>query len=731
MFTSSNNNTILDRQTIRWGDLNFVRPSAEEEPPSIGTLLTSNILKLKITDLDLLGEYFWGVYTQETLLNISATNTGTFTLTGSDTEQEIDIPMVDNLYAPNNTYYFGMRKVGGEEKIQIRFTTGQNLVKATGSDIINSLPGGSVTYNGLEVNTTNNRFLTEGSLELGNITTFDNTKIPTNLAVQTFVNNAITNFNLDTNNDFTDLKTRVSDVETDKRDISDSYSRTQIDTKDSNTLTSANNYTDGQITTLSNSVNSSLADKEDVANKGVAGGYAGLDGAGLVPSSQLPSFVDDVLEFADFGSFPATGETGKIYVALDTNKTYRWSGSTYAELKDDTAIWGEVSGTLSNQTDLQNALNSKQDTITANSINLSEIETIQTNRILGRNTAGNGNIEVLRSNEAINTLNTANAFDNQVRTNRLDQLANPTSDLDLNNNKITNLADPTGGGDATNKGYVDVLDTETRESIPFYDLLTSYNSRATDLSQTPTEWQKSQLQQSLGNIKNTPAYYLNGDTAIFDGLTTNFIASGTANQNGTFDGSSPVFSELTNEINGIKGFRNISTGTGFNNTNVLENGFNNSFTLSAWVWHVTVSNQRIIGQRDDANARADLICLDNSFYGRALSSSVTFVGRFSDNVLSPSQWQKITVVYQKNTDTASDVVLYHNGVRVDSGNDISGTFTGVPPTSTTTFEIGSRLGGGQNRAPSTIAEVEIIPGFARSQDEEMRLFNLQRKKYNI
>lgn len=62
---------------------------------------------------------------------------------------------------------------------------------------------------------------------------------------------------------------------------------------------------------------------------GVAGGLATLDGSGLVPSSQLPSYVDDVLEYADLASFPATGETGKIYVALDTNKCYRWSGSAY------------------------------------------------------------------------------------------------------------------------------------------------------------------------------------------------------------------------------------------------------------------------------------------------------------------------------------------------------------------------------------------------------------------
>lgn len=65
---------------------------------------------------------------------------------------------------------------------------------------------------------------------------------------------------------------------------------------------------------------------------------------GKVPSSQLPSYVDDVLEFANLASFPATGENGKIYVAIDTNITYRWSGTGYAEISASLAL-GETSST--------------------------------------------------------------------------------------------------------------------------------------------------------------------------------------------------------------------------------------------------------------------------------------------------------------------------------------------------------------------------------------------------
>lgn len=89
-----------------------------------------------------------------------------------------------------------------------------------------------------------------------------------------------------------------------------------------------NTEVDNNFTNL----NTELGQKEVAANKGVAGGYASLDGSGKVPSTQLPSYVDDVVEGANLAAFPGSGETGKIYVALDTNKTYRWSGSAYVEI---------------------------------------------------------------------------------------------------------------------------------------------------------------------------------------------------------------------------------------------------------------------------------------------------------------------------------------------------------------------------------------------------------------
>lgn len=64
----------------------------------------------------------------------------------------------------------------------------------------------------------------------------------------------------------------------------------------------------------------------------VANGFLKLDGTGKAAAAQLPAFVDDVLEYANQAAFPATGTTGVLYVALDNNKVFRWSGSAYTEI---------------------------------------------------------------------------------------------------------------------------------------------------------------------------------------------------------------------------------------------------------------------------------------------------------------------------------------------------------------------------------------------------------------
>lgn len=90
----------------------------------------------------------------------------------------------------------------------------------------------------------------------------------------------------------------------------------------------------------------------DETQKGIANGYAPLNGTTKIDAIYLPSYVDDVLEYADLASFPVTGEVSKIYVALDTNKTYRWSGSAYVEISasDVNSVNGQT-GIVSLDTD--------------------------------------------------------------------------------------------------------------------------------------------------------------------------------------------------------------------------------------------------------------------------------------------------------------------------------------------------------------------------------------------
>lgn len=82
-----------------------------------------------------------------------------------------------------------------------------------------------------------------------------------------------------------------------------------------------------------------------ISNKVVdLGSVATLGTDGKVPASQLPSYVDDVLEFSSTSAFPATGESGKIFISLDTNLTYRWGGSAYVPISQSLAL-GETSST--------------------------------------------------------------------------------------------------------------------------------------------------------------------------------------------------------------------------------------------------------------------------------------------------------------------------------------------------------------------------------------------------
>ena len=131
-----------------------------------------------------------------------------------------------------------------------------------------------------------------------------------------------------------------------KADAATTYTKTEVDTKLDLKANAADVYKKTEVDGFLNT----KADKTALDNyipltqKGTADGVATLDGSGKVPVSQLPSYVSDIIEADNLAAFPKTGEANKIYVAKDTNKTYRWSGSQYTEISASLAI-GTTSGT--------------------------------------------------------------------------------------------------------------------------------------------------------------------------------------------------------------------------------------------------------------------------------------------------------------------------------------------------------------------------------------------------
>lgn len=125
--------------------------------------------------------------------------------------------------------------------------------------------------------------------------------------------------------------------------ITDAYTKTESDRKYATKSTTLKGY----------GITDAYTKTESDGKYQPVGSYATLDSSGHVPSSQLPSYVDDVIEgYYSNGNFYSdsaktkkiTGEGGKIYTDLTTNKTYRWGGTAWVEISKSLAI-GETAGT--------------------------------------------------------------------------------------------------------------------------------------------------------------------------------------------------------------------------------------------------------------------------------------------------------------------------------------------------------------------------------------------------
>jgi hypothetical protein len=149
-----------------------------------------------------------------------------------------------------------------------------------------------------------------------------------------------------------------------------------------------------------------LALKENAINKGLANGYAPLNASTKIDSTYLPSYVDDVIEVANYAALPVTGESGKIYITIDTSLLYRWGGTVYVQVGGQDPVWGGIVGDILNQTDLQNALALKVPyTGATTNVNLGEWQLSAGQVTFDQSPTGTAGVGVMRWNNTDGTVN--------------------------------------------------------------------------------------------------------------------------------------------------------------------------------------------------------------------------------------------------------------------------------------------------------------------------------------
>lgn len=173
-----------------------------------------------------------------------------------------------------------------------------------------------------------------------------------------------------------------------------------------------------EITAIKSTLSGLDGDYIDRSEIGQANGVAGLDSSGKVPTSQLPSYVDDVVEYNGISAFPPEGEGGKIYVDTATNKTYRWSGTKYVEISASLAI-GTTTGTAYDgglgaqlRTDLdalETTVDGKQDTLVSGT----NIKSVGTQSLLG---SGALNLSTLANDMGVATTEGLQSLTERVTT---------------------------------------------------------------------------------------------------------------------------------------------------------------------------------------------------------------------------------------------------------------------------------------------------------------------------
>lgn len=394
--------------------------------------------------------------------------------------------------------------------------------------------------------------------------------------------------------------------------------------------------------------------------KGANGGVAELDNSGKVPASQLPSYVDDVVEYASRSAFPSTGESGKIYIALDTNLTYRWSGSEYVEISPSLAL-GETSSTAyrgdRGKTAYDHATESGKISAAVAS-GLYKIAATAQGHIAGLTAVEKADITALGIPESMPTVN------NSTITIKKNGTTVDSFTLNQSSAKNIDISVPTKTSDLTNdSGFITSYTDEkvTCESVnptteTTYDLILIPHSTS-GTNQKP-------------KINTSFVIYLKKGTTSAVGY--NYLQLGNATTSGT-DGNQYGCLRLYSEKNGSVNLLPTAATTTSRSIRLPDASGTLAMTTDSMTpkshTHGNIQNGGTLQTSDVAIASGDkLVICDSSDSNKIARSSLAFTSNTSKFLREDGTWQTVTATWSGGTVTSD--ILPSGTVKIGAPNKV-------------------------------------------------------------
>jgi len=213
-----------------------------------------------------------------------------------------------------------------------------------------------------------------------------------------------------------------------------------------------------------------------------------------------------------------------------------------------------------------------------------------------------------------------------------------------------------------------------------------------------------------------------------------FLSVGRTGVTGQYVGSTgsvgTMITHVDNTIGRVINQPAVGDGTHGINTEYKPKGFDEAFTAHFWYNPAdTTGPKRVISFQNGAAGVVDILFVDAEFRGRALTNSGNYIGRIAPGALSAG-WAMYSVVYDQNTDTASDITLYKNGVQVDTADMNTGTFTGVPEITVDPIQL-TAYNPNQSNVADGLFDYMALDDRAISAAQILALYEAQRTRFGV